>query len=290
MVETKTQEAYKFRRKTRLTGICDLKDTKKGKTAVIWCSGPTFSSYKDTEIPEDWERFSVNETIKRDWPGWGGRNPEYWVLSDIPVVEKFFRHCPPESTILAMHRATETIVDRCPKNKIYTVNSMPDTQIKTFDNGYEFFSRRTVMIGAVEMARYMGFNRFFVFGLDLFRLPSKYYYDGKEAIWMGERRSPEKFLIRGKDNRCEGQRIYQTPNLRGARLMLWEVKKAGLWSDIDIHVVGSPISQQDTVPKMSKEAFEKILSKEKPVSVPSRDELVKPFSLLQNKGKARKIE
>ena len=72
--------------------------------------------------------------------------------------------------------------------------------------------------------------------------------------------------------------------------MLWEVKKAGLWSDIDIHVVGSPISQQDTVPKMSKEAFEKILSKEKPVSVPSRDELVKPFSLLQNKGKARKIE
>jgi len=291
MVETKKQDdAHKFRRKTKLTGICDLKDTKKGKTAVVWCSGPTFADYKDTEIPEDWERFSVNETIKRDWSGWGGRNPEYWVLSDIPVVEKFSRHCPPDSTILAMHRATETIVARCPQNKIYTVNSMPDTHIKTFDNGYEFFSRRTVLIGAVEMARYMGFKRFFVFGLDLFRLPSKYYYDGKDAITMGERRSPEKFQVRGKENRYQGQRIYQTPNLRAARLMLGEVKKAGLWSDIDIHVVGSPISQQDTVPKMSKEEFENILMREKVTRPPSRDDPIKMVPLLQNNGKARKIE
>ncbi len=260
MVETKEkEEAYKFRRHVKLTGIRSLKGTEKGRTAVIWCSGPTFSSYDDKEIPEDWVRFSINETIQCNWDGWCGRNPEYWVLSDLPVVGKFAKYCPKDTTILAMHRATETINSACPRNKIYTVNSMPDTDIKTFDNGYEFFSRRTVMIGAVEMARYMGFTRFFVFGLDLFRLPSKYYYDGKDAIWMGERRSPQQFMIRTPGVKHEGQRIYQTPNLRAARMMLHEVEKAKLWSDIEIHVVGSPHSQQDTVPKMDRLTFDSIL-------------------------------
>ena len=274
MAETKEKD-YEFRRKVKLTGIRSLKGKDEGKTAVIWCSGPTFSTYDDSEIPDDWVRFSINETIQCNWPGWKGRNPEYWVLSDLPVVEKFAKHCPTDSTILAMHRATETINKVCPRNKIYTVNSvgllsreqaehmaMPGTYIKTFDNGYEFFSRRTVMIGAVEMARYMGFTRFFVFGLDLFRLPSKYYYDGKDAIWMGERRSPQQFMIRTPGARHEGQRIYQTPNLRAARMMLHEVKKAKLWSDIEIHVVGSPYSQQDTVPKMDRLTFSGILMDE----------------------------
>ncbi len=269
MVETKKEDAYKFRRHVKLTGIRSLKGKDEGRTAVIWCSGPTFSSYDDSEIPDDWVRFSINETIKRNWDGWDGRNPEYWVLSDLPVVEKFAKHCPTDSTILAMHRATETINRVCPKNKIYTVNSMPDTHIKTFDNGYEFFSRRTVMIGAVEMARYMGFKRFFVFGLDLFRLPSKYYYDGTDAIWMGERRSPQQFMIRTPGVKHDGQRIYQTPNLRAARMMLNEVKKAKLWSDIDIHVVGSPHSQQDTVPKMDRNTFDDVLDIE--ARKPGRD-------------------
>ncbi len=290
MVATKIKESYKVRRNIRLTGIRELKNTEEGRTAVIWCSGPTFSQYDDTVIPDDWVRFSINETIKRDWDGWGGRNPDYWVLSDLPVVQKFSRHCPTDSTILAMHRATETIEKVCPRNKIYTVNSMGEKEgVKDYGNGYEFFSRRTVMIGAVEMARYMGFKRFFVFGLDLFRLPSKYYYDGKDAIYMGERRSPAQFMVRTPGARHEGQRIYQTPNLRAARMMLAQVQKAGLWSDIEIHVVGSPCSHQDVVPKMSYEKFNEILSKEKPKPIRTDDD---PVSIASSRepDKARKLK
>jgi len=59
MVETKKkEEVYKFRRHIRLTGIRELKDTQKGRTAVIWCSGPTFAAYDDGKIPDDWVRFS----------------------------------------------------------------------------------------------------------------------------------------------------------------------------------------------------------------------------------------
>lgn len=290
MVATKKEEAYKFRRNIRLTGIRELKDTKQGKTAVIWCSGPTFSEYDDGKIPDDWSRFSINETIKRDWDGWHGRNPDYWVLSDLPVVQKFARHCPTDSTILAMHRATETITKVCPRNKIYTVNSMGEKDgVKDYGNGYEFFSRRTVMIGAVEMARYMGFKRFFVFGLDLFRLPSRYYYDGKDAIWMGERRSPAQFMVRTPGARHEGQRIYQTPNLRAARMMLGQVRQCGLWSDIEIHVVGSPHSQQDAVTKMSYEKFNGILSEEKSKPTRTDDDSVQVVSS-REPDRARKLE
>lgn len=290
MVAIKKEESYKFRRNIRLTGIRELKNTEKGKTAVIWCSGPTFSQYDDTSIPDDWVRFSINETIKRDWDGWGGRNPDYWVLSDLPVVQKFSRHCPTDSTILAMHRATETINKACPRNKIYTVNSMGEQDgIKDYGNGYEFFSRRTVMIGAVEMARYMGFKRFFVFGLDLFRLPSKYYYDGKDAIWMGERRSPAQFMIRTPGAKHEGQRIYQTPNLRAARMMLGQIHQCDLWGNIEIHVVGSPHSHQDSVPKMSYDEFNIILRKEKPKSIKTDDDPVM-ISSSREPDKARKLE
>ncbi len=290
MVATKEKEDYKFRRNISLTGIRDLKDTRQGKTAVIWCSGPTFSKYDDGKIPEDWSRFSINETIKCDWDGWHGRRPDYWVLSDLPVVQKFSMHCPTDSTILAMHRATETITKVCPRNKIYTVNSMGEKDgVKDYGNGYEFFSRRTVMIGAVEMARYMGFNRFFVFGLDLFRLPSRYYYDGKDAIYMGERRSPQQFMIRTPPGaKHEGQRIYQTPNLRAARKMLDQVKKADLWSDIEIHVVGSPYSHQDVVPKMSYDEFNRILGEEKPKPIRTDDDPVPVAS--KEPDKARKLE
>jgi hypothetical protein len=257
---------YFFRRsKTPLTGINDLKGKYAGKTAVFWCSGPTFATYDNARVPEDWVRFSINETIRTH-----GNQADFWVLSDQVIVDRFATMCPEDVWILAMHASTDTIAAKCPRNKVWTVNSMDE--IKDFANGYEFFSRRTVLIGGVEMARYMGFTRFFVFGLDLFRLRRSYYYDGAEAIAMADRGAKNEHMVRTL-NRHEGQRIYQSPHLRQARLTLESTAMRKLWAGLDIHVVGSPLSCQSAVPKMSWEDFDKEAASDKKARKPVRPDV-----------------
>lgn len=241
-------------RGTQLSGICELKDKYSGETAAIWCSGPTFADYDDALVPSHFQRFAINETIRTH-----ADKADWWVLSDQPIVDHFSQYCPEHVKILAMHRSSVEIHRRARAKQIWTVNSKDDP--RDYGNGYEFYSRRTVAIGAVEMARFMGFRRAFLFGLDLFRLRASYYYDGANAISMSERRSGLQYVVRG-GLQHKGQRIYQTPALRAARDALARVRKFGLWDEIDVFCVGSPNSQQESVPKISLEEFRSIVERE----------------------------
>lgn len=244
---------FKFRN-TRLSGLADLRGSHAGETAVITCSGPTFAAYRDEPFPRDWSLIAVNETIKHV-----GSRADYWVLSDEPVVERYADHCPESVRVLAMHRAAELVPAAMPHHWVRTTVSMEE--IKDYGNGYEFYSRRTVLIGAIEMARWLGFTRFFVFGLDLFRLRNSYYYDGSNALIMGERHAESRHIV-PLPARWLDQRIYQTPNLRGAANALGLVKHSGLWKEVEIFCVGSPVSQQRSVPLMTIEEFREVVGKE----------------------------
>ena len=85
-----------------------------------------------------------------------------------------------------MHQAANFIHNRSKAPDIYTMNSMP-LPPKDYNNGYEFFSRGTVMIGAIEMARYMGIKEFYIFGLDCYRTEKDYYYDGRTPEHTSEK-------------------------------------------------------------------------------------------------------
>lgn len=249
LARIKPTAAYAFRG-TPLTGIRALHGRYLGQTAVLCASGPSLAAYRDDLLPPAWPRFAINEAITLL-----GRKATYWVLSDEPIVNGFYRHCPLSTRILAMHRASQLIPELCPNHWVRTVNSMD--QIRDYGNGYEFFSRRTVLIGAIEMARYMGFSTLYIFGLDLFRTRSSYYFDGKEAIVSSERRSDEPYRVHG--TRHNGEPIFQTPNLRNARDMLRKVRLSGLWDSIAMYAVGSPVSQQDAIPKLSWDEFQDLV-------------------------------
>lgn len=245
-------------RETILTGLADLKDSHQHQTAVMCGSGPTFATYQNATIPKSWVRFALNETIRTL-----GENANYWVLSDEPIVNRFSRYCLPSTRILAMHRASQLINKTCAQHWIRTVNSMDE--IRDYKNGYEFFSRRTILIGAIEMARWLGFTRIFIFGADFYRLQNAYYYDGTEAISQSERFVTQQQEVQGV--RHNGSRIYQTRALFDASQMLLKMKRSGLWDNLSIHVVNSPVSQQEAIPKMGLDEFSAIIKAEVEVDV-----------------------
>jgi hypothetical protein len=198
-------------------------------------------------VPKSWKRFAVNEAIR----GLGDK-ADYWVLSDEEIVHEYAGICPRSTTILAMNRSTRIIHRRCKDNKIYTVESTAKT--KNYDNGFEFFSRGTVMIGAIEMARYMGINKFFVFGLDCFRLKNQYYYDKRKPISFTENNVTEHHRVRMA--LPPHVRIWVTPKLKKMILKLKETVDSRLWEDVEVWCVDSPYSQQTSIPKMTLEEFQ----------------------------------
>ena len=109
------------------------------------------------------------------------------------------------------------------------------------------------MIGAIEMARYMGIDTFYIFGLDCFRKKSQYYYDGRRPEAYSENNIQETYRVIHEVP--THSRIYVTPRLKRMILKLKEVAAAGLWQGTKIYCVNSPWSQQKTIPKISMEEF-----------------------------------
>jgi hypothetical protein len=238
----------------KLSGINDLKGKHAGGTAVMCCSGVTFKDYDDKKIPKDWIRFSINETIRKL-----GGDTRYWVISDDPILSEYHDYCPANVNVLAMRQATRIAGKVLPKNRVWTVDSMADPA--DYDNGYQFYSRGTVLIGAIEMARWMGINRFFCFGLDCYcgSMDSDYYYDGRRPQHASEHQRLHKEQV--KDSPPD-LRIWVTHRLRKMIEKLNAVRAAGLWDGIEIHCVGSPSSQQNAIEKISDKDFDKLVSSE----------------------------
>jgi hypothetical protein len=251
---------------TKLTGIKKLRNKFKGETAVICCSGTTFKSFDEKWIPPEWTVFAVNETIRKMQA-----RANYWVLSDDPIVLEYAQFCQPSTDVLCMHEGTKIIRRHCKSDNIYTVESM--SKIRNYDNGFEFFSRGTVMIGAIEMARYMGFKTFYIFGHDCYRLNNEYYYDGRKPIPLSENSYNETHRVIHK--MPVGSRVYVTPRLRAMIKKLEMLSDFGLWRDIEVWCVNSPLSQQTVIPKMDLSEFQTRVkewqdtrSKETPVPEP----------------------
>lgn len=231
------------------TGIEDLKGLYPESTAVICCSGTTLKEYDDARVPASWPRFAVNEAIRKL-----GERASFWVLSDDPIVLEYGALCPATTKVLCMHEATKTIRRHVQASPIYTVQSVG--RLSEVVDGYAFYSRGTVLIGAVEMARYMGFTRFFVFGLDCYRLRTEYYYDGRRPLVLSENTVHDLYKVR-KGVPPEAK-LYVTPRLKNMREKLDFARSSGLWDDIEIYCVGSPWSQQDAIPKLSWDEFERV--------------------------------
>ena len=236
---------YRFSGK-KLTGIEKLKDAHKGKSAVICGSGTTLRDFQTDWVPEDWPLVAVNEAI-----GKLGERATYWVLSDTPIIKEYAAKCPKTTAVLAMHQATLDINGACPEQVVYTVNSMNDA--KDRNNGYEFFSRGTVLIGAIEMMRWMGIRKIFCFGLDCYRTQDSYYYDGREPKIVTERAIyPIDQVARLKP----GLKIWRTPRLKRMVQKLHMAVESGLWKEMEIFCVNSPISQQEVFTMMTLDEFE----------------------------------
>lgn len=244
----------------KLSGIEALKGTHNGETAIICCSGTSLSDYDDELAPRAWKRFAINEAVKKLGPA-----ADYWVLADDPIAHEYGKHCNERTTVLCMHQATRIIRELCKSRTIHTVESMPKPG--RYHNGFQFYSRATVMIGAVEMARYMGFKRFFIFGLDCFRLKERYYYDGRTPLSNAENEFREDQRV--LSGITPGSRIYVTPRLKNMIEKLEIVRASGLWAGLEMWCVGSPNSQQKAIPKLSFEEFLRIASAAIPPASPT---------------------
>ena len=242
---------------TVLSGISHLKNSYRGETAVIGCSGTTFSDYDDSWAPKTWKRFAVNETIRKL------QSADFWVLSDNAIVHEYAQFCPETTTVLCMHEATEIIRKRCPQAKeIHTVESM--NRCRDYKNGFEFYSRGTVLIGAIEMARYMGFKRFFVFGCDCYRLSDRYYYDRRKPIPITEKQfNPRQPLVDKRNPLPRDIKIFVTDRLKNMIKKLNVIRDSGLWYGIDIYCVNSPYSRQEAMRKISLSEFKEIVAGER---------------------------
>lgn len=255
-------------RGTQLTGIQELEGSLEGRDAVIGCSGPTFASYNDEEIPEHVVRVAVNEGIRKFSEG--PRPADYWVFSDTPIIREYRELYRPETRLLVMHEATQTFRRYLPPEvEAWTVNSMEKPQ--AYDNPYQFYSRGTVTIGAIEMLRFMGVRRFFVHGLDCFRTHRNYYYDNRKPIPVTERRliEEERILFKGVP---PGIRLFVTQKLRRMIVRLRTVLESGLWKDIEVFVVASPWSQAP-LPKLTHEEAVALMAESSP---PAAEAVVEP--------------
>ena len=240
-----------------LSGIVEMRGTHKGRTAAICCSGTTLRDLDLNIIPEEWIKVGVNEGIRKL-----GAMADHWVLSDTPIVRQYSKICPSGVHILAMHQATLTIEAACPKNKVSTVESKMES--RNFDNGYLFFSRGTVLIGAIEMLRYMGIRKIYIFGCDCFRKEGDdgYYYDGRKPPLTSERMTYPFERVTSKTV-PHTERLYVTVRLKRMIIKLQEAKESGLWDKMKIYAVNTPYSQQTAMPLIDLEEFAQHVERDK---------------------------
>ena len=231
----------------KLSGIAELKGSAK-RPVVVCGSGTTLNDLDLSEIPDDWIVVAVNEAIRKLT-----NRADYWVHSDRPISQGYGRFVNPErTTVLAMHDAVLYAEQCCPKRtKIYT--TMSHAVVKAYDDGTNFFSRGTVLIGAVEMLRYLGARKFYCFGLDCFRTHDQYYYDGRKHPLSSERQTWNTEQV--MSDIPPGVRIWVTSRLKRMVVKLRETVESGLWEKIEIWCVNSPYSQQKSIPLMDMDEF-----------------------------------
>lgn len=229
-----------------LTGINALKGRRKGSSGIILCSGPTLKNLDLGKIETKRATlFAVNEAI-----GKAGSLADFWVCADDEIVVQYASKCPASTKILAMRQAVRYVPGHLPKKQTYTVDSMSDP--KEFGNGYQFWSRGTVLIGAIEMGRFMGIDEFYIFGLDCFRTRTDYYYDGRKPQFATEHKLLDSERVR---KTVTGEGLWITAKLKRMIEKLDITVKQGLWDDIDIWCVNSPDSQQNAIPKITMAEF-----------------------------------
>jgi hypothetical protein len=235
-----------------LNGITDLRGSLDGQTIVVCCSGTSLRDYDDSIAPRSWPRFAVNEAIRAL-----GEDATYWVLADSPIIHEYAEFCLRGTAVLAMHEAGNEMrrMKQLAGRKLHTVDSI--AQPVDCADGYRFYSRGTVLIGALEMARYMGAKRAFVFGLDCYRTPAAYYYDNRKPLVNSERLC----LIH---QRVQDLPIaaYVTDRIRRMIEKLDQYVASGLAAGLEVHCVGSPYSQQRAFPKMAREEFVALVERE----------------------------
>jgi hypothetical protein len=239
-----------------LTGISELKNSRKDQSAVVCGSGPTLNDADAliNAVPGGWPIVAVNEAIRKL-----GSKATYWVLSDTPILREYARYCPPDVTVLAMHDASVDAHRVLPNNIVLTVESQAES--KDYDDGINFFSRGTVLIGAIEMLRYMGVGRFFCLGLDCYRTKKLYYYDGRKPAALSGQRTSFKDEVRlegSKRSIC----VWVTPKLVRMIEKISEAMASGLWDKIEVLCVNSPYSQQTAIRKLSGDEFLSLVAEE----------------------------
>ena len=111
------------------------------------------------------------------------------------------------------------------------------------------------MIGAIEMARYMGIEEFYIFGLDCYRTPSDYYYDGRTPEHTTERNPTG-----NRKNWKYEEDMLVSPRLSKMIQVLDAVKESGLWKGIKTYCVNSPKSKQTAIPHMTLEELNEIMT------------------------------
>ena len=237
----------------KLTGIEELRGSVRVPVAVC-CSGTTLRDFDPDWIPSWWCVVAVNEAIRklRD-------RADFWVHSDRPISLSYGKYVDPRRTVvLAMHDAALYAKQGCPKHtKIYT--TMSHAVVKAYDDGMNFYSRGTVLIGAVEMLRYMGAKRFYCFGVDCYREEHEYYYDGRKHPLSSETRLLDKERVRS--DVPPGVRIWVTARLRRMIVKLDEAAESGLWDKTQLYCVNSPHSQQRALEHLSLGEFSKQVAK-----------------------------
>lgn len=234
------------------TGIDDLRGTLDGRTAVFCCAGTSLeASYPEARpIPAAWPIFAVNGGIRLVAP-----DAAFWVLADLPIVQEYAGYCPPHVQVLAMHEAGPECLRNMMRHEVRTVDSTSD--LRDLGDGYRFYSRGTVLIGGLLMARWMGVRRAFVFGLDCYRTREAYYFDRRKPLSRGESH-PDR-----KDSRPHpeaGPGAVITSRLAKMIDRLDAAKAAGLFDGMELWCVGSPHSAQRALPKMDVADFRRVVS------------------------------
>lgn len=228
-----------------LTGVGHLKDAAPShKRAIIFASGPTLSEVGEEDLKKMGRLpiFGINEVV-RDF------EPDWWITSDQTSVTRYAKYVKTNTRVLTTHRACHWIEAALPEHvkgdTLLSVLAAP--QVQEYDNPFEFYSRRTTAIAAIEFLRYAGFKTIYVFGLDHFCTDSMYYYFGNDGM-KRPKRTPKVV------QHYKGDRVKVTPTLEAGAVAL-ESANEKLWDKIDVVIVNSPMAMIDGFEHLTKDEF-----------------------------------
>lgn len=219
----------------RLTGLGALENRHAGAMALVTAAGPSLADF-------DHARLTLGDRVIVAVAGairyWHDAHlvPDYWIVSDAPIVEEYYGLVPPETTIIAFQQAVRPMEER---NKdvcqlLYTAQTM--NEACDYGNPYQFYSRGTVLIAALLAARYMGIKTVYVLGFDCYRTKEMYHFDGRVHPDRTEN------TLNDRERAAPGRWI--TTKLKRMIDKSKQAAQAGLFDDIHVTVVNRRSHQQ----------------------------------------------